>query len=102
MRLRLLPNNTSINFFGKSRYAIWISILAVLISFIFYLINGLNYGIDFRGGTMLMIKTSNSSSVSEIRKSLNSLDLGDTIVTKISDPTDALVLGSDLPASIII
>lgn len=91
MRLRLLPNNTSINFFGKSGYAIWISILAVLISFIFYLINGLNYGIDFRGGTMLMIKTSNSSSVSEIRKSLNSLDLGDTIVTKISDPTDALI-----------
>ena len=91
MRLRLVPSNTSINFFGKSRYAIWISILAVLISFIFYLINGLNYGIDFRGGTMLMIKTSNNSSVSEIRKSLNNLELGDTVVTKISDPTDTLI-----------
>ena len=91
MRLRLLPHNTSINFFGKSRYAIWLSILAVLISFVFYLINGLNYGIDFRGGTMLMIKTSNSSSVSEIRKSLNDLQLGDTVVTKISDPTDTLI-----------
>ena len=91
MRLKLLPHNTSINFFGKSRYAIWLSILAVLISFVFYLINGLNYGIDFRGGTMLMIKTSNSSSVSEIRKSLNNLELGDTVVTKISDPTDTLI-----------
>ena len=86
MRLRLVPSDTSINFFGKSKYAIWLSILAVLISFVFYLINGLNYGIDFRGGTMLMIKTSNSSSVSEIRKSLNDLELGDTVVTKISDP----------------
>ena len=91
MRLRLLPENTAINFFGKSKYAIWLSILAVLISFVFYLINGLNYGIDFRGGTMLMIKTSNSSSVSEIRKSLNNLELGDTVVTKISDPTDTLI-----------
>ena len=91
MRLRLLPDNTSINFFGKSKYAIWLSILAVLISFVFYLINGLNYGIDFRGGTMLMIKTSNSSSVSEIRKSLNNLELGDTVVTKISDQTDTLI-----------
>jgi len=91
MRLRLLPDNTSINFFGKSKYAIWLSILAVLISFVFYLINGLNYGIDFRGGTMLMIKTSNSSSVSEIRKSLNNLKLGDTVVTKISDRTDTLI-----------
>ena len=38
-----------------------------------------------------MIKTSNSSSVSEIRKSLNKLELGDTVVTKISDPTDTLI-----------
>ena len=45
------------------------------IIFVFYLINGLNYGIDFRGGTMLMIKTSNSSSVSEIREFLNNLEL---------------------------
>ena len=88
MRLRLLPDNTSINFFGKSRYAIWLSILAVLISFVFYLINGLNYGIDFRGGTMLMIKTSNSSSVSEIRKSLTNLELGAVSYTHLRAPRD--------------
>ena len=33
---------------------------------IFYFINGLNYGIDFRGGTMLMIKTSDDNSITEI------------------------------------
>ena len=91
MRFRLLPNTTAINFFGKSRLAIWVSVIAVFISFIFYLINGLNYGIDFRGGTMLMIKTPNASSIAEIRKSLNILDLGDTVVTKISDPADTIV-----------
>ena len=91
MRLRLVPSNTEINFFGKSKLAIGVSLIAVLISTIFYLINGLNYGIDFRGGTMLMIKTSNSTSIQEIRKSLNVLNLGNTVVTKISDPADTLI-----------
>ena len=91
MRLRLVPNNTSINFFEKTKFAIWISIIAVVISFIFYLINGLNYGIDFRGGTMLMIKTSDKTTIKEVRKSLNILNLGDTVVTKISDPTDTII-----------
>ena len=91
MRLRLVPSNTKINFFGKSQLAIWASVTAVFISIIFYLTNGLNYGIDFRGGTMLMIKTSDSTSIQEIRKSLNVLDLGDTVVTKISDPADTLI-----------
>ncbi len=91
MRLRLVPSDTSINFFGKSKLAIWISLIAVFTSIIFYIINGLNYGIDFRGGTMLMIKTSDESSITEIRKSLNVLNLGDTIVTKISDPTDSII-----------
>ena len=91
MRLRLVPSNTKINFFGKSKLAIWASVTAVFISIIFYLINGLNYGIDFRGGTMLMIKTSDTTSIKEIRRSLNVLDLGDTVVTKISDPADTLI-----------
>ena len=91
MRLRLVPSNTKINFFVKSQLAIWASVTAVFISIIFYLLNGLNYGIDFRGGTMLMIKTSDSTSIQEIRKSLNVLDLGDTVVTKISDPADTLI-----------
>ena len=91
MRLRLVPSNTKINFLENQKLAIWASVTAVFISIIFYLINGLNYGIDFRGGTMLMIKTSDTTSIQEIRKSLNVLDLGDTVVTKISDPADTLI-----------
>ena len=91
MRLRLVPSNTSIKFFGKSRLAIWISMVAVIGSLIFYFVNGLNYGIDFRGGTMLMIKTSGETSIAEIRKVLNELNIGDTTVTEVSDPASVLV-----------
>ena len=73
MRLRLVPSNTEINFFGKSKLAIWVSLTAVFISIIFYLINGLNYGIDFRGGTMLMIKTSNSPQATSLSNCVTAL-----------------------------
>ena len=94
MRLRIVPSNTTINFFGKSRIAIWTSIFAVVVSVILYIINGLNYGIDFRGGTMLMIKASDNTSIIEIRKTLNQLNVGDTTVTEVSDPA-AVIVGSE-------
>ena len=95
MRLRLVPSNTSIKFFGISSVAIWFSILAVIGSLIFYLINGLNYGIDFRGGTMLMIKASDETSIIEVRKALNELNIGDSTVTKVSDPATVLAGPAD-------
>ena len=95
MRLRLVPSNTSIKFFGISSMAIWFSILAVIGSLTFYFINGLNYGIDFRGGTMLMIKASDETSIIEIRKALNELNIGDSTVTEVSDPATVLVGPAD-------
>ena len=101
MRLRLVPSDTSINFFGKSKPAIWLSLLAIITSLVFYLINGLNYGIDFRGGTMLMIKTSESTSIRKVRETLNQLNLGDTTVTEVSDPATVLVGPSTEPLYLI-
>ena len=101
MRLRLVPNSTSINFFGRSRIAVWISITAILFSIIFYVVNGLNYGIDFRGGTMLMIKASTDTSIIKVRNTLKKLNLGDTTVTEVSDPTTVLVAKSKQPMYLI-
>ena len=95
MRLRLVPSKTAFNFFGRSKLAIWISLLALTVSLGFYFAKGLNYGIDFRGGTMLMIKVDGEKSVTEIRNTLNYLDLGDTTVTEVSDPSDILMNDSD-------
>ena len=46
-------------------------------SVLFILFKGLNYGIDFKGGTLIELRADNSVSISEIRSSLNSMDLGD-------------------------
>ena len=53
MRLKLVPNETTINFFGKSNVFFGVSIFAVILSFITYIILGLNFGIDFKGGTSI-------------------------------------------------
>ena len=87
----LFNQSKEIEFFSFSNLLSYISLGAILVSITLFFILGLNYGIDFRGGTMLMIKTSDSTSIQEIRKSLNVLDLGDTVVTKISDPADTLI-----------
>ena len=53
MRLKLIPNETAINFFGKSNVFFGVSICAVFLSAITYLFLGLNFGIDFKGGTSI-------------------------------------------------
>ena len=61
MRLKLVPNETTINFFGKSNVFFGVSIFAVILSFITYIILGLNFGIDFKGGLLIEIATKNNS-----------------------------------------
>ena len=95
MRVRLVPPDTSINFFGKSKWAIWLSGLGIALSALLYTLNGLNYGIDFRGGTMLMVKTAFESNISDLRSNLGKLNLGDTTVTEVSDPSELLIGQSD-------
>jgi len=86
MRLKLVPQETKINFFGARVATMGLSVAAILISFVAYFAIGLNYGIDFRGGSMIMAETVEQVSVGEFRDTLAPLGLGDTTVTAISDP----------------
>jgi len=87
MRLRLIPRETNINFFGvASRAAIVFSAAMILLSIGLFLFKGLNYGIDFRGGTMITAATPEEPDVAEIRDTLGALGLGDFTVSRIYDP----------------
>jgi len=57
MRLKLVPAETHVDFFSKSKVTLGASLLAMLASIVIYFSFGLNYGIDFRGGTSLMVET---------------------------------------------
>ena len=50
MRLRLVPDETKIDFFAQAKITFGASVVAVILSITIFLVMGLNYGIDFRGG----------------------------------------------------
>ncbi|MFQ5623989.1 MAG: protein translocase subunit SecF [Paracoccaceae bacterium] len=86
MRLRLVPEKTSIPFMKYGRTTTIGSGAVCLLSLVLLVVLGLNFGIDFRGGTMIMAATEAPVPVGEYRDRLGALDIGDVSVTEISDP----------------
>ena len=89
MRLKLVPKNTSWNFFSRSKLWIGISIVLVVLSLLSFFIQSLNFGIDFRGGTSIRTESSEPIDVADYRSALSSLDLGDITISEVFDPNFA-------------
>ena len=81
----------SINFVSKFRKANIASIIIFILSILFITFKGLNYGIDFNGGTLIELRTEKNISASTIRDSLNSMNLGDVNVKKFGKDGDYLI-----------
>ena len=81
---------TNYNFSSKFKYANILSITLFFISIIFIIFKGLNYGIDFKGGTLIELR-SNNTEASSIRDVLKNMDLGDVNVKKFGKEGDFLI-----------
>jgi preprotein translocase SecF subunit len=81
----------SINFVSNFKKANVASITIFLLSICFIIFKGLNYGIDFKGGTLIELRTETGISASSIRSSLNSMNLGDVNVKKFGQNGDYLI-----------
>ena len=81
----------NINFVSKFKTANISSIIIFILSIFLITFKGLNYGIDFKGGTLIELRTEKSISASTIRDSLNSMDLGDINVKKFGKEGDYLI-----------
>jgi len=81
-----------INFSKFFKVANIFSLLAVLVSILFLFFKGLNYGVDFKGGTLLEIRIENKNiQIQEIRSSLNIQELGDVNVKEFGKKGDFLI-----------
>ena len=87
MRLRLVKDDTSFDFFKRWKMWLGISGLMMVVAFASFMLQGLNYGIDFRGGTSIRTDSPLVVNVAEYRAALAPLDLGDISITEVSDPT---------------
>jgi preprotein translocase subunit SecF len=87
MRLRLVPKETSFDFF--SRWKIWLGLsgLMMVVAFASFMIQGLNFGIDFRGGTTIRTESAQPVDIGVYRAAIDTLGLGDITITEVFDPT---------------
>ena len=92
MRLvTLVPVGTKIDFLRWRRPAAYGSSLLCLLSVLVFLILGLNYGIDFRGGILIEIRTEGPADMASLRSRLSGLDLGEVQLQEFGAETDVLI-----------
>ena len=86
MRLKLVPDQTSIDFFRHARLTFGGSIVAMVLSLVAFAVMGLNFGIDFRGGTSIRTEATQPVDVAAYRDALAPLQFGDVAITEVFDP----------------
>jgi len=70
----------------------FLSAILILLSILILIIKGLNLGVDFKGGTLIELRSENPNvDISEIRQSLLKMELGDVTVKKFGDENDFLI-----------
>lgn len=90
-KLRIVPENTAINFIGRRLMAFAFSAALVLGSLGLAYGNGLNLGIDFLGGILLEVKTDGPADVSKLRSDLGALGLGEVSLQEFGSPDVVLI-----------
>jgi preprotein translocase SecF subunit len=86
-RLRLVPVKTNIDFFKLQWITFGASALAVVVSLISVAVLGLNFGIDFKGGTTIRTESTLAVDVGVYREALGTLDVGSVTISQVFDPT---------------
>lgn len=90
--LRWVPENTNINFVGARFIAFALSAILLLGSLGVLFSKGLNFGIDFTGGTLIEIKVSEAApDLGTLRTELNDLKLGAISIQEFGAPDDLLI-----------
>ncbi|WP_122074796.1 protein translocase subunit SecF [Pseudophaeobacter sp. EL27] len=87
MRLRLVPQETSFDFFSKWKVWLGISALMMVVGLASFGLQGLNFGIDFRGGTTVRTESTTAIDVGVYRDTIAPLELGDISITEVFDPS---------------
>ena len=76
-RPRLVPDGTKIPFFRYRWIAFGWSLFVLVATILLVAVNGLNFGIDFKGGVLLEVKTPGAADLATMRSTLDELDLGE-------------------------
>lgn len=87
IRLKLVPENTKLNFMGPARFTFGLSLVLVVLSLVAFFSIGLNFGIDFRGGTSIRTESTQAVDVGAYRAAIAPLNVGDVAISEVFDPS---------------
>ena len=90
-RLRLIPENTNIDFIRLRPLTFLIALIIIVGSCIGFFKKGLNYGIDFKGGYIFEVRMPKVPNLEELRKSFEELKLGEVAIQSFGDSKDLLI-----------
>ena len=80
------------NFMGKSKFALVFSILLVLSSYVLLATKGLNYGVDFAGGTIVQVKYDTTAPINDMREKLQSNEIfANASITEFGSPDEVVI-----------
>jgi preprotein translocase SecF subunit len=89
--IRFIPDGTNIPFMNWSRFGFFVSGLLCALAILLFVFKGLNYGIDFKGGTTLTIRTEQVADIEKIRSDLGELGVGSIEVQQFGSPNDVQI-----------
>ena len=89
--LKLVPAETKIDFIRLHIASFIVSASLVIASLGLFFTQGLNFGIDFKGGTLIEIGTNGPADIADLRDIIGSLDLGEVQIQEFGSPEDVLI-----------
>lgn len=89
--LRLISDDTKIDFLGKRFMCFAISAILIVGSITLTLTRGLNFGIDFTGGTLIEVEVPQDPDLPTLRTALNALDLGSVSLQEFGDRRNLMI-----------
>ena len=96
--LRIVPDDTKFDFMRFRRISFPISALMSILAISLYFFHGLNFGIDFKGGTLIEVQTkAGDADLAKMRATLASLGLGEVQLQQFGAPNDVLIRIAEQP-----
>ncbi len=96
--LRIVPDDTKFDFVRFRRISFPISALLSILAIVLYFTHGLNFGIDFKGGTLMEVRAkAGDADLAQMRATIGGLGLGEFQLQQFGSPSDVLIRISQQP-----